>query len=59
MPCRVHGISVSRSAEQARAIVSGLVQEIFALEGRQRETMAALDIDDPRLVPDTASSTQR
>ena len=29
LPCRVHGISVARSAEQARAIVSGLVQEIL------------------------------
>jgi D-cysteine desulfhydrase family pyridoxal phosphate-dependent enzyme len=49
LPCRVHGISVSRSAEQARAIVSGLVQEIFALEGRQRETLAAIDIDDSQV----------
>lgn len=31
--CRVHGISVSRSQEQAGEIVSGLVREIFALEG--------------------------
>lgn len=51
LPCRVHGISVSRSAEQARAIVSGLVEEIFALEGRQRETMAVLDIDDSQVGP--------
>ena len=51
LPCRVHGISVSRSAEQARAIVSGLVQEIFALEGRRRETMVAIDIDDSQVGP--------
>ena len=51
LPCHVHGISVSRPAEQARAIVSGLVQEIFALEGRQRETLAALDIDDSQVGP--------
>jgi 1-aminocyclopropane-1-carboxylate deaminase/D-cysteine desulfhydrase-like pyridoxal-dependent ACC family enzyme len=49
LSCRVHGISVSRSAEQARAIVSGLVQEIFALEGRQRQTLAASDIDDSQV----------
>jgi 1-aminocyclopropane-1-carboxylate deaminase/D-cysteine desulfhydrase-like pyridoxal-dependent ACC family enzyme len=51
LPCRVHGISVSRAAEQARAIVSGLVQEIFALEGRQPGPMPAPDIDDSQVGP--------
>ncbi|TCR68501.1 D-cysteine desulfhydrase family protein [Bosea sp. BK604] len=51
LPCRVHGISVSRSSEQAQAIVSGLVQDIFALEGRQRDTMAAVEVDDSQVGP--------
>ena len=51
LPCRVHGFSVSRSAEQAGAIVSGLVQDIFALEGRPRGTTTDLDIDDSQVGP--------
>lgn len=51
LSCHVHGISVSRSAEQARAIVSDLVEGIFALESRQRGTTAALDIDDSQVGP--------
>lgn len=50
LPCRVHGISVSRSSEQASAIVSGLVQEIATLEGRPRST-ARLEVDDSQVGP--------
>ena len=49
--CRVRGVSVSRSAEQAGAIVSGLVNDIYALEGRQRGKQAALEIDDSQVGP--------
>lgn len=51
LPCRVHGISVSRSSEQAQAIVSSLLQDIFGLEGRQGERMPALEIDDSQVGP--------
>lgn len=51
LPWRVHGISVSRSSEQAGVIVSGLVQDIFGLEDRQRSAVSALDIDDSRVGP--------
>lgn len=51
LSCRVQGFSVSRSAEQARAIVSGLVQDIFSLEGRPRSAMASLEIDDSQVGP--------
>ena len=46
LPWRVHGISVSRPSDQAQAIVSGLLQDIFGLEGRQNRTMPALEVDD-------------
>ncbi len=49
--CRVQGVSVSRSAEQAGPIVSGLVGDIFALEGRQRGKHTALEIDDSQVGP--------
>lgn len=51
LSCRVHGISVSRSSEEARAIVSGLVEDIFALEGRQRGAVAGLEVDDSQVGP--------
>jgi len=51
LPCRVHGISVSRSREQAGEIVSALVREIFVLEGRQRRTDTDLIIDDTHVGP--------
>lgn len=51
LPCRVHGVSVSRPEEQACAIVSGLVQDIFALEGRPRGTVAKLEVDDSQIGP--------
>jgi D-cysteine desulfhydrase/L-cysteate sulfo-lyase len=49
LPCRVHGISVSRPSGQARAIVSGLVQEIVALEGRERGGAADPEVDDSQV----------
>jgi D-cysteine desulfhydrase/L-cysteate sulfo-lyase len=49
LSCRVHGISVSRSAEEAGAIVAGLVQEIFALEGRERGAVTGLEVDDSQI----------
>ncbi|KUL94187.1 hypothetical protein DK26_18545 [Bosea sp. WAO] len=49
LSCRVHGISVSRSAEEASGIVSVLVREIFELEGRQRGVKAGLEIDDSHI----------
>ncbi len=51
LSCRVHGISVSRSSEQARAIVSDLVQGIFSLEGEQRNATSRLDVDDSQVGP--------
>lgn len=49
--CRVRGVSVSRAADQAGAIVSGLVNDIYALEGRQRGQQVALEIDDSQVGP--------
>jgi D-cysteine desulfhydrase/L-cysteate sulfo-lyase len=49
LSCRVHGISVSRSSEEAGSIVAGLVQEIFALEGRERGAVAGLEVDDSHI----------
>lgn len=49
--CRVQGVSVSRSSEQAGAIVSGLVNDIYALEGRQRGKQVALEIDHSQVGP--------
>ena len=49
--CRVRGVSVSRPSEQAGTIVSGLVNDIYALEGRQRDKQAALEIDDSQVGP--------
>lgn len=51
LPCRVHGISVSRSSEQAGTIVAGLVQDILGLEGRQRGTAATVEVDDSQVGP--------
>lgn len=51
VPWRVHGVSVSRSSAQAGAIVSGLVQDIAALEGHPRGETAGLDIDDSQVGP--------
>lgn len=51
LACRVHGISVSRSAEQAHGIVSELVREMAELEGRQRGTVAAVEVDDSYIGP--------
>jgi len=51
LSCRVHGISVSRTSEQARAIVSDLVQEILGLEGRQEGSTSRLEIDDSQIGP--------
>ncbi|QEL24248.1 D-cysteine desulfhydrase family protein [Bosea sp. F3-2] len=51
LPWRVHGFSVSRSSEQAQAVVSGLVNDIFGLEGRQRGVIAGLDVDDAQVGP--------
>ncbi|KRE03408.1 hypothetical protein ASE61_13120 [Bosea sp. Root670] len=51
LACRVQGVSVSRSSEQAGAIVSGLVNDIYALEGRQRGQQVALEIDDSQVGP--------
>lgn len=51
LPCRVHGVSVSRPSEQAQAIVSGLVRDIAALEGRQRGKAVEPEIDDSQIGP--------
>ena len=51
LSCRVHGVSVSRASGEAGAIVAGLVQEIFALEGRQRGAVAGLEVDDTQIGP--------
>lgn len=51
LSCRVRGISVSRSNEQAGAIVSGLVNDIYALEGRRRGMQVALEIDNSQVGP--------
>lgn len=51
LPCRVHGISVSRPSEQARAIVAGLVQDIFALENRPAGNTVAPQVDDSLVGP--------
>lgn len=51
LPCCVHGFSVSRSSEQAKAIVSGLVQDVFGLEGHPGGAKADLMIDDSQVGP--------
>jgi len=51
LSCPVHGISVSRSSEQAQVIVSGLLQDIFNLEGRQSGAKPAPEIDDSQVGP--------
>ncbi|KRE09522.1 hypothetical protein ASE63_21240 [Bosea sp. Root381] len=51
LPCRVHGISVSRSREQASEIVSGLVREIFAIEGRDGSEAIEPQIDEAQIGP--------
>lgn len=48
---RLHGISVSRSAEASAALVAPLVREIQALEGRAGAAPVELEIDDSQVGP--------
>lgn len=51
LACAVHGISVSRQAEEARGIVAGLARDTLALAGSQSVADLSITIDDSQIGP--------
>ena len=51
LACAVHGISVSRQAEEARGIVAGLARDTLALAGSQSVADVSITIDATQIGP--------